>query len=260
MSGGVDHRRSMNPPSRLPADGLARRLLVRSSVTEVEQAAARMRRIRLADTRLASLPFTPGQQVRVMVTGLSPAAALRGGFRDLLRTYSVWNHDPAKNSIDLCVLDHGDGPGTRWSREVAVGDEVLFKGPEGKFVLHPAPYHLFVGEDTAQVAFGAMLSVLPDAEVHGVIEVGDDTDRLPLPRADQITWLSRHGATADRSASLIEALRSLRLPAEPGYAYIAGEATACAAARRHLVEERGWPGRSAISVKAFWTPGKRGLE
>ncbi|MFD7062349.1 siderophore-interacting protein [Streptomyces sp. NPDC059906] len=242
-------------------DRLAGRLFVRAAVTEVEPVAARMRRIRLSDPRLASLSFTPGQHLRVLVSDLLSLQALREGFRDALRTYSVWHHDPATQSIDLCVLDHGDGPGARWSRQVAVGDDVYFKGPEGKFVLRPAAYHLFVGEETAQVAFGGMLrSLSPDTPAHGVIEVDDEAHRLPLPHAEQVTWLSRHGAGAERSAPLIQALRSLQLPDEPGHAYIAGEAKTCSAARQHLVQDRGWPARSTISVKPFWTPGKRGLE
>lgn len=255
----------MNTSAKAPTDTLGDRLVgrlfVRSTVTEVEPIAARMRRIRLTDPRLASSGFTPGQHLRVLVSDLLSLQALRERFRDALRTYSVWHHDPATMSIDLCILDHGDGPGARWARQVAVGDDVYFKGPEGKFVLRSAPYHLFVGEETAQVAFGAMLRALkPGALVHGIIEVDDEADRLPLPYAEQITWLSRHAASAERTAPLIQALRSLQLPDEPGHAYIAGEAKTCAAARRHLVEDRGWPARSTTSVKPFWTPGRRGLE
>ena len=35
------------------------------------------------------------------------------------------------------------------------------------------------------------------------------------------------------------ALRALHLPAEPGVAYVAGEARDCQSARRHLIAERG---------------------
>ncbi len=42
-------------------------------------------------------------------------------------------------------------------------------------------------------------------------------------------------------------------------AYIAGEARACQAVRRHLIQERNWP-RKAVTVKAFRAPGKRGLD
>ncbi|WP_425456978.1 SIP domain-containing protein [Actinomadura hallensis] len=57
---------------------------------------------------------------------------------------------------------------------------------------------------------------------------------------------------------LRDLLAALDLPAEPGAAYIAGEARTCQMARDHLVREPGWP-RTTISVKPFWTPGKRGL-
>jgi NADPH-dependent ferric siderophore reductase len=237
------------------------RLFTRATVSEVEQVTARMRRIRLADSRLTSLPLVPGQHLRVVVKELfSRETLLRLIYRDFLRQYSVWDYDRRAGTIDLCVLEHGDGPGASWSRQVKGGDEVSFVGPEGKFTLQPAAYHLFVGEETAQVAFGAMLRALPhQATVHGVIEVDEEADRLPLVHREAMNWLSRHGASAERSATLIDALRSLELPAEPGHAYIAGEAKTCAAARRHLIDDRGWPARS-ISTKPFWTPGKRGLE
>jgi NADPH-dependent ferric siderophore reductase len=249
-------RSTASPPARKIAD----RLFTRAVVSEVEQVTPRMRRIRLAGTRLTSPPSVPGQQLRVVVNDLFSRETVRHMFRDFLRTYSVWDHDPRAGTIDLCVLNHGDGPGTRWSRQVTAGDEVSFSGPEGKFATRPAAYHVFVGEETAQVAFGAMLRALPvQASVHGVIEVGEEADRLPLAHGGAFSWLARHGASAERSATLINALRSLDLPSEPGHAYIAGEAKTCAAARRHLIDDRGWPARS-ISAKPFWTPGKRGLE
>jgi hypothetical protein len=35
------------------------------------------------------------------------------------RTYSIWDYDGS--SLELYVLDHGDGPGARWAREVTPG-------------------------------------------------------------------------------------------------------------------------------------------
>jgi NADPH-dependent ferric siderophore reductase len=87
-----------------------------------------------------------------------------------------------------------------------------------------------------------------------LIELATLADRLPVARPAELSWLERGGT------SLVEAVRALPLPDTPGFAYIAGEAQACAALRRHFVEERGGPARSAIAVKPFWTPGKRGLE
>ena len=50
-------------------------------------------------------------------------------------------------------------PGARWARQVSAGDTVAFTRPQGRLVLRdPAPYHLFVGDETACAAFGAMLA------------------------------------------------------------------------------------------------------
>ena len=139
-----------------------------------------------------------------------------------------------------------------------MGDPVTFGGPEGHFVLGNGTYHVFAGEETAAVAFGAMLRALPsEAPVYGIVEVDEPGDRLPLPRA--LGWLYRDGQSAAASQSLLAAFARLPLPAEPGIAYLAGEARTIQLLRRHLVSNLGWP-RQAIRMKPFWTPGKRGLD
>ncbi len=237
------------------------RLFIRAGVSEIEQVASRMRRIRLTGPGVAELSWTPGQQVRVLVSELFSFETARRAFRDALRTYSVWDHDPGSASLDLCVLEHGDGPGARWSKSLAVGDEVAFREPEGTFVLQPSDYHVFIGEETAAVPFGAMLHTLPASErVFGAIEVDAEADRLTLPRGDDLAWSYRRGRPADSSATLLTAARALELPGSPGFLYLAGEAKTCAAIRRHFIDERGWPAKTSMLVKPFWTPGKRGLE
>jgi NADPH-dependent ferric siderophore reductase len=218
-------------------------LFVRARV-ETVTATGRFRRIVLRAEPLRAAGWQPGQQVRVDV---GPASTPQGGLAPLLRTYSVW--DRHEDAIELQGLLHGDGPGARWLAAAAPGVEVLLSKPKGDFVLRPAPWHLFAGEETASVAFGAMLRALPPGAVtRTVVECGDDADRLPLPGAG---WTGRGG--------LLAAVEALDLPAGPGLAYVAGEARDVQAVRRHLVQERGWPRRSVLT-KPFWTPGKKGLE
>jgi NADPH-dependent ferric siderophore reductase len=247
-----------------PAHRIGRRLLGQffraGQVLEVSPVAARMRRVTLAVPELA---WTPGQQVRVCVgAGGAPASWLDG----LRRTYSVWEYEgPAQPGgpavMRLCVLDHGDGPGARWARSVRAGDEVLFSAPAGPLVLRPAAHHLFVGEETAAVAFGPMLRALAGApgaaSWRAVLEVDAPASRLPLP--DGVTWCYRDGAPAASRDSLVAAVAGLHLPAGPGVAYVAGEARTVQAVAAHLVRERGWP-RRAVRTKPFWSPGKTGLD
>jgi NADPH-dependent ferric siderophore reductase len=247
-----------------PARGVRGRLLdlmfVRGRVEDVRPGPGSMRWIRIGD--VPGLDWTPGQQVRLHVADVTSVRTwVSGAVRDALRTYSVWDYDASAGVMELCVMDHGaGGPGVRWARDAGPGQEVVFGRPEGKFGLRPAAYHLFAGEETASVPFGAMLRVTPpDEPVHGVIETSRPEDRLPVPRADELTWRHRGDAPAADSATLVEAVRGLDLPPEPGIAYVAGEARTVQAVRAHLVRERGWPRRSVL-VKPFWTPGKRGME
>lgn len=215
------------------------RLFVHGTVVAADQVTPRMRRIAISAPDLA---WTPGQHIRVVVDGLLTR-----------RTYSIWDYDGS--SLELYVLDHGDGPGARWAREVRPDQEVAIRKPEGSLVTRPAPYHLFAGDETAAVAFGPMLRALGDVPAYGVIEAGTRSDRLPV----DLTWRFREGAPAASSATLVRAVRELELPDEPGVAYVAGEARTVQAVRSHLVSERGWPRRSVVT-KPFWTPGKTGME
>ncbi|WP_251021544.1 siderophore-interacting protein [Streptomyces sp. ISL-98] len=231
---------------------------VRGLVEHLEQATPRMRLIRIGGAGVRGLSWTPGQHVRVHVK--DPQAPVWAGLlRDVLRSYSVWSYDGER--LELCVLDHGDGPGAQWAGALRLGDEVAFRKPEGRFVtVDSAAYHVFAGEETASVAIGAMLRGLPDeARVHGAVEVAGPQDRLPLPRGAELAWQYRGNASAAASESLVAAVRALELPDEPGAAYLAGEARTCQAIRDQLVKERGWPRRSVL-VKPHWAPGRRGLE
>ncbi|WP_347604406.1 siderophore-interacting protein [Acrocarpospora sp. B8E8] len=222
-------------------------------VTEVRMVAGRMRAIRVEGEGVGGLAWVAGQQVRVLVTDPLEIRNWRRP-RDFLRTYSVWDLD---GGLELRVLDHGDGPGARWARGLAVGDEVTFNKPEGQFVAQEGAYHLFVGEETAAVAFGPMIRGLGEASVHGVVEVAGAEDRLEI--GGEVRWVFRGERSAAESGGLVEAVRELQLPAEAGVAYVAGEAKTIQMVRDHLVRERGWP-RRAVLTKPFWTPGKVGLE
>jgi NADPH-dependent ferric siderophore reductase len=225
----------------------------RGRVTEVEMLTRRMKRIRFADESLRYLDWQPGQHLRVQVDSF-----LRLG--DAVRTYSIWQYQPNAGIIDLVILLHGRGPGSRWAAALQPGALVTFFGPSGKFILEPgARYHLFAGEETGAVAIQAMLRALPsNAEVYGCLEA--DTAADPLPTVNHaLDWVYREGKPASPASGLVTAVRKLELPSYPGVAYLAGETKTCLALRNYLLKERGWPARN-IRTKPFWEEGKTGLE
>lgn len=250
-------------PQQQPAPrrrGLLGRLFVRGSVVEVEQVAASTRRVRLGGAAMRDLDWRPGQHVRLHVQDFFSLQGLLKA-RDTLRTYSVWHYDPLAGQVDLCVHDHGgDGPGVRWARSAEPGQPVTFSGPEGDLLLRDAPYHLFAGDESAAVPFGAMTRALgPDARVHGVLESESPEHDLDLGGPHGLLRVHRGNTSGHASPVLLTAVAGLDLPAEPGAAYLAGDARTCQALRDHLVRDRGWP-RTAVRTKPFWAPGKRGLE
>ncbi|MDM3973125.1 siderophore-interacting protein [Mycobacterium marseillense] len=234
-----------------------------ATLSEIERLTPRMRRIRFSGPRLRGLTWTPGQHVRLQVESLREAV-LRLHPYPVLRTYSIYDADADLGALDIVMVDHDGGrqgmtPARRWAMATAIGDGVHFTRPQGKFVIRDdAPYHVFAGEETASVAFAAMLrSMRPTAEVYGVIEAATDTDHLPL--SAPLIRVERGGAPAANSAVLADALRSLPLPDYPGTAYLAGEARTIQTLRKILTTERGWD-RRQIRTKPFWTPGRAGME
>lgn len=234
-----------------------------ATVSEIARLTPRMRRIRFSGPRLQGLTWTPGQHVRLQVETLRESV-LRLHPYPVLRTYSIYDVDPHLGALDIVMVDHdgdpkGATPARRWVMATAVGDHAHFTRPQGKLVIRDdAPYHVFAGEETASIAFAAMLrSLRPTAEIYGVIEAATDTDHLPLARP--LTRVKRGDAPAANSAVLADALRNLPLPKYPGVAYLAGEARTIQTLRKILITERGWD-RRQIRTKPFWTPGRTGME
>jgi NADPH-dependent ferric siderophore reductase len=234
-----------------------------ATISEIEQLTPRLRRIQFSGPRLQGLNWTPGQHIRLQVAGLGESV-LRLHPNDALRTYSIYDADPDLGTLDIAMFDHdGDPeyatPARRWSAAASMGDRVQFTRPQGNLVVRPnAPYHVFAGEETASVAFAAMVRSLPaTAQVHGVVESAVAADHLPLGRP--LKQVERGDAAAKDSVVLADALRALQLPDDPGVAYLAGEARTIQTLRKILITERGWDRRD-IRTKPFWTPGRTGLE
>ena len=239
---------------------LGRRILPGGHIEELERLTPSSLRMRLAGPKLVGLDWAPGAHVRVRISPmLSTLVRLRAG--DSLRTYSVWDSDSVRGWVDLVLFDHGvaGSIGRDWAEAAQHGDYVVLVRDSRTLKLkQDAAWHLFVGEETAAVAFASLLRALPAASVvHGVHQADNDDEHLDLPRP--LTRSSRHGASAASSQQLVEAVAALTLPEAPGAAYLAGEARTIQLVRNHLVEDRGWHRRDIVT-KPFWTPGRRGMD
>ncbi len=159
-------------------------LFLTGVIEEVEPVTNRMRRIRIIGDELRTTPWTPGQHVRINVT--APQRWLRHP-RDARRTYSVRHLDRTRGSLDLCILDHGDGPGAEWSPFGTPGPAGTSVAPGGPAHAVRHAYHLFVGDETAAVPFAAMLEAIPpQVPAYGVLETDTPAGEVPLPHYHQL--------------------------------------------------------------------------
>jgi NADPH-dependent ferric siderophore reductase len=204
-----------------------------------------MRRVTVAAGSMTGVPIRPAQDVELLLR--EPSG------RRVKRRYTIRNARPDDGELDLDVLLHGDGPGSRWAQTAQPGDEVEFQGPRGKLELRNAPWHLLVGDESAVPAIAAICDALqPDEAAIALVEVRDAADEVPI--AASTRWLHRGPAAPGTPELLAAALDELDLPDGAGHAYLMGESRAMVTLRG-VVEARG-VAHDSIFVKGYWNIGR----
>lgn len=207
------------------------------------------RRLRFSGDGLSELEIRPGQDLMVEV----PAE----GSRHFRRRYTVRRLDRGAGSVDLDVVLHGDGPGTRWAAAARAGETVEAIGPRGKiFLAESVDWHLFCADEASLPATLAMIEALaPDALVTALVEVDGEEDHVRpanAPERLELRWLHRR-RPAGTDPVMAETVATVALPPGHGHAYVFGELHQVAATRQALVE-RGMDAAD-IDHKAYWRIG-----
>ncbi len=206
--------------------------------------------------------------------------------RPWMRSYTVRAHHPGTGTIDIDFVLHGtdtvsgpdsgsdsgsgsgpvsgskngsaNGPATRWAHSAAPGDTLGMFGPSAYFArpvpLGTADWMLLAGDETALPAIGTLAEWLPEgARAVAYIEVAEAADEQTFDTRGDLTvhWLHRGTGPAVPGEALVEAVRGARFPAGSVFAWLAGEAGAVRALRRHLVEDRGLDKRD-IDFTGYW--------
>ncbi len=171
--------------------------------------------------------------------------------------YTVRSWRPAASELDVLVVLH-DGPGvvSSWAEHAEPGHAVTLWGPRDGF--EPpvdAGWYLVVADDTGLPAAGAILEQLPSGTAAFVVaEVDGPATRPPLPDrvGVEVSWVYRCGRPAGTTPDLLaDAVRSVRLPAGPGYVWGGAERAAIAAVRNYVRADLGLPG-DRQSLVGYW--------
>lgn len=216
-------------------------------IAEVETLSPRFRSIELEGDALKGVAWTIGQKIQVaMGTGLSA------------RTYTPMWWDPEKGRTRLLAFAHGNGPGSRWVGGLRQGDICWFFGPRRSLDLsaRKAPTVLF-GDETS---FGVASALHGGPQLDGAVYVFEASDAT---EADSVlaaiglgsaTLIVRSADDAHLPAVEAELLRF----AASSHFVLTGKASSIQRTSRAL--KAAGVAASRMSTKAYWAPGKTGLD
>lgn len=159
-----------------------------------------------------------------------------------------------RTEVDLDIALHETGVGSDWARGCEPGDRVGLTEPHG---LYAAPAdvgrQLLVADITGLPALARILrGRRPGQRVRAVVVLTDDGDRIALPSpADvEVEWV-QVATPALISEALSGAVLDADLPDGDRYVWLAGEARASRAVRKHLRRVLGWP-QSDFYTCGYW--------
>lgn len=225
------------------------RLLFRElRVTTTRAIAARFRRIDLASDELQRVSFGAGDKIQLMVGDGET------------RTFSPFAFDGARGAMSLLVHLHGEAsPGALWGKQAAVGDRVRAFGPRGSLPLTTmqGPVVLF-GDETSFGVARALLEHRGDGRDLSFVFETTDVDsaaaaleHLELPRESVVAL---ENVPQQAEAKIRGALE--RHP--NAHLVLTGRAPSIQALRAAFKQRP--MAHSGQRVRAYWAPGKRGLD
>lgn len=253
-------------------------------VTEIKRITPHMARITFGGDDLADLGSSePDQQVKLYFPKPGqpvprlPEPGPDGDFtrwyqeylaipepeRPWMRSYTIRAHHPDRGVIDIDFVLHSDaGPATRWAQSATPGDVLGMFGPSASFArpaaigtsIAASDWLLLAGDETALPAISSLLESLPaGARAVAYVEVSGPAEEQPIDTRGQVTvhWLHRGDLPAGHSDVLVRAVRDADFPPGAVFAWLAGEASAVRALRRHLIQERGVDKR-VIDFTGHW--------
>lgn len=236
-----------------PSQGRVTRMLLRwlmrsARVVSVETLSPHFRLIEIEGDALKDVAWTTGQKIQVaMGAGLSA------------RTYTPMSWDTDRGRTRLLAFAHGDGPGSRWASGLREGDTCQFFGPRRSLDLAGlvAPVVVF-GDETS---FGIAAALRNNLQAGGALHMFEANDVVESRRALDAIGLGEARLIpredGDSHLATIET-ELLRLAANGAQFVLTGKASSIQRISRALKAAGVAPLR--IKAKAYWAPGKTGLD
>jgi NADPH-dependent ferric siderophore reductase len=245
-------RSSAGRPGLL-GQGLLRLLTHRATVGAVHELSATLRLVSLRSESFRALAGVPGDKVQLRVSGMS------------FRTFTPFRLGGAADELHLLGHVHGGGPGSDWLGGVTAGEPCHVLGPRRSLDLAGIQRStVFFGDETSLGLARALCSTpLGAVDTHFIFETGDPYGmRQALEALGEgmlrNAWLVERRAV-DAHLPEIEAALARYAAADAYRQYVlSGRAPAIQRLVRGLRAAGARP--SQVLAKAYWAPGKVGLD
>ncbi len=233
-----------------------KRLLNKATVVYKASLTPSVYHIRIESESIKKATFVPGYFLRIAV-GLGSDEL---STKDKIRSYSVWDIDIEKGTIDLAMATESHGPGAQWVTQCKVGDPLYFACHKGKFLVDDtADSYLMIGDLSALAHLYELNRNFEGRKTVKSIIYHPNTEHLfaDIDGSNPFTFTQ---LPQNPAAALIEQIQGL-IPQMRGkkIAYIAGDSRICQALTQYFRKELQWTS-SQLKIKPFWNPDKKGLE
>ena len=235
---------------------IIQKILNRAVITEKEKISNAVYRIQIKSESIKNMDFTPGHFIRLAV-GINDDEATK---KDMVRSYSIWDMDKKKGTMELAVATHSNGVGAKWAKNCGIGDIIHFKSKKGKFLVdNSADSYLMIGDlSTLSHLYMINRHLSKDKKVESLI-YNENIGEL-YPDIDANSPLSFYELERNHQDAIMALIRN-KLPKMSGrkMVYIAGDSRVCVALNQYFRKELNWDPKQ-IKTKPFWNPEKKGLE
>jgi len=227
---------------------LSQLFMKRAVITQCEPLGARFRLITLESPQFREFAWQAGQKVQI---------AMGGAFAT--RTYTPIEWDANAGRTRILAYAHDTGPGSAWVRSVQTGDECEVFGPRASLDTARALGEIAVfGDETSIGLIHALVRQRPHSMIRGFLEVTSRTEARRVLTRLQLDDAECFEKAAD-GAHLAEIERRLTAGVGADASFIlTGQSLSIQ--RLHWALKRAGLPAARLSTKAYWAPGKTGLD
>ncbi|WP_063922937.1 siderophore-interacting protein [Cupriavidus basilensis] len=227
------------------------KLFTRSAnVLDVEDIGDHFRLITLGGDALKNVQWTPGDKLQIQLGGWAQ------------RTYTPMEWDAENGRTRVLAYMHGDAPGANWARALRKGEDCIVFGPRKSIDLTQLGFSdaVLFGDETSFGLAAARVNITQSEKTHLLFEVSSLAEsKVVLAKLGLGESIVHERAGNDAQQLALEEKMLAVLQAKPN-ARVVLSGKASSIQHMHQLLKRLSIGSNRFQTKAYWAPGKTGLD